>query len=310
MHNDARETEEKDLIEMNALTKDTFNFNLFATKHPDAVQYMLSFLDMKSAARFGLVSRICRSHYIMFAADNNFWRDKVFAELTVFPRSHDFSTFENFYKKDFKLICEIDRLANNSSAKHADWVQLFAKVIAGGFEKLIPRFSGKITNYDELCDKEDTCHNRYLHLAAINGHAHLIEFLLQQHVTVDLVDGGYIACSDSPYGVWCSGAGLTPLCYAAMSGSCKGLQLLLDAGAWVNFGSSSHGGATPLHFAARHRYLDCFKLLIDKGADPNISTIDGFFGETALAVARKNDTPEWQAYLREKFPPDQGCSIS
>lgn len=271
----------------------------------DAVVNIFTFLDMQSITRMASVSNESQIYYINVSEQEDFWRTRVFQDLTEFPTLRWHEAYRSFYSRNCYLINRIEKASNSTHTSHTDWVALFADVMRHGFEKLIPRFSKKITNYAELCDAASSPTNTYLHLAAINGHAHIIKFLLQHNVPVDPIDGGYcympsnITPGGGVIGFWSKQLGYTPLTYTAMHGFIDCMVLLLDYGANANF--QSYGtGSTPLHEAAKNGYLGCFKVLIKRRANHNISDTS-FFKKTALDLAKKNDTPEWREYLQNTF---------
>lgn len=105
-----------------------------------------------------------------------------------------------------------------------------------------------------------------LHRAASDGHAVVVQLLIENQANVDARDR----------------YGYTALHYAAMSGESRVAELLLDAGA---YGDSNIGAPemysrlphqlkiTPLHLAAWHGKLDTARLLLARGAKVDTSAI-------------------------------------
>ncbi|WAO93291.1 Hypothetical protein NCS54_01083300 [Fusarium falciforme] len=115
--------------------------------------------------------------------------------------------------------------------------------------------------------------------AAISGHAHMIEFLLEQGAHVDLL------LQDGVYGSALAAAG-----NASIS------QLLIDKGADVNLmlEAGSYGSALA---AANDKTMA--QLLIDKGADVNMILKAGAFG-SALVSAAANEAKDTVKFLIDK----------
>jgi len=106
-----------------------------------------------------------------------------------------------------------------------------------------------------------------LHLAAYMGHAPVARALLSRGTPVDAVSSNAMAN--------------TPLCAAlAGRGSADVVQLLVDAGADVNFRAAL--GVTPLHLAASRGADPLVQLLLERGADPSARMDDG---TTPAAIA-------------------------
>jgi len=74
----------------------------------------------------------------------------------------------------------------------------------------------------------------------------------------------------------------------------------IEAGADVNYRYSltrnDADGMTPLLYASKWGNLEIVKLLVEKGANVNIKAVNG---DTALAIARKNNNDEIYNYLAE-----------
>ncbi|XP_057763640.1 uncharacterized protein LOC130984956 [Salvia miltiorrhiza] len=128
-----------------------------------------------------------------------------------------------------------------------------------------------------------------LHHSAGTGDIELLKFLLSKDINVD---------SQSDAGtplIWAAGHGqqdavkvllehnanpdaktdddITPLLSAVAAGSLACLELLIKAGATVNF---TAGGATPLHIAADIGSPEIINCLLQAGADPNAIDEDGW----------------------------------
>jgi uncharacterized protein len=118
-----------------------------------------------------------------------------------------------------------------------------------------------------------------LHLAAYMGHAPVARILLARGTPVDAVSSNAMAN--------------TPLCAAlAGRGSADVVQLLVDAGADVNFRAAL--GVTPLHLAASRGADPLVQLLLVRGADPSARMDDG---TTPAAIAASRGHPNTAATI-------------
>lgn len=72
---------------------------------------------------------------------------------------------------------------------------------------------------------------------------------------------------------WANERGVTPLISAAYHGNCEGVSYLAQAGADINH--QSEAGITALFAATTGLHFACVQSLIESGADPNIAAADG-----------------------------------
>jgi ankyrin repeat protein len=78
--------------------------------------------------------------------------------------------------------------------------------------------------------------------------------------------------------------GSTPLFVAARNGFVELADLLIEAGANINF-ARQDDGITPLYIAANNGYKDMVKLLLRNDADPNKRRTD--IGASPLCIAAR-----------------------
>ncbi|NXK04439.1 ASB3 protein, partial [Herpetotheres cachinnans] len=125
-----------------------------------------------------------------------------------------------------------------------------------------------------------------LFLAVENGHADIVNFLLQHGANVkgphswsgwnSLHQASFQGCTEIMKVLLEKGAskeckddfGITPLFVAAQYGKLESLRLLVSHGADVN--CQAKDKATPLLIAAQEGHVECVELLLSKGADPNL----------------------------------------
>ncbi|CAK9015607.1 unnamed protein product [Durusdinium trenchii] len=124
----------------------------------------------------------------------------------------------------------------------------------------------------ELAD--EPCGASPLHFAALGGHEHVCEVLIE-HGAAD------VDCRDN--------SGLRALHLAAEQGHVKACLSLLQCGAGpdgpAGFSDLACGAPTPLLLAAECGHAEVCALLVTFRADPLASSLDG---RTPLAVARQN----------------------
>ena len=122
-------------------------------------------------------------------------------------------------------------------------------------------------------------------------------------------------------------SGMTPLMYAASSGSAEIVQILLDGGAQVNL--KRNDGLTAIDLASFYGQMDVVLLLLERGADPHVrgrvqtssetwATVRGFIeiaealrqagdGKLASAISRKgNNGPSSHVKYQAKTSPSSG----
>lgn len=177
-------------------------------------------------------------------------------------------------------------IAVSASVLRGQLPALLAAMIESGNRELLDFVREKVIALPALV-RERFNGRTLLHVAAAAGDVRLVEFLLQQDVAVDALDGG----------------GHTPL-YALANGQKSGggevARVLARAGAKVN-ACDGVKRTTPLHMAARRGNWEMAGALLDCGADMEARDSEGetplrravncnYAGVAALLVARGADT--------------------
>ncbi|XP_059440604.1 uncharacterized protein LOC132173055 [Corylus avellana] len=109
-----------------------------------------------------------------------------------------------------------------------------------------------------------------LMVAAALGQEESVKVLLEHHASLNFV----------------TDKNVTPMAITVASSSLACLELLIQAGANVNF---SFSGATPLHMAAYKGSLEIINCLLKAGADPNATEVGG---EKPIQVAAARGYPQ------------------
>ena len=112
-----------------------------------------------------------------------------------------------------------------------------------------------------------------LHEAADRGNLQVIQYLLANGASVDILDEGEFGCC-------------TPLFYAAQRAQVDTVRLLLDAGANVNipgaYDNTILSAVLPNAVQVRQAHLDTINLLLDHGIDVDAKACD--HGPTAVSL--------------------------
>ncbi len=113
--------------------------------------------------------------------------------------------------------------------------------------------------------------------AAAENHAQAVRLLLKHGAEIEAQSSGFSMVKDRfglegvltilAHGHW------TALMYAARQGSLEAAQVLVEAGAKMNFADPD--GTTPLLAAIMNGHFDTAAMLVEKGADPNLADSTG-----------------------------------
>lgn len=138
-----------------------------------------------------------------------------------------------------------------------------------------------IENGADVNVKETSHHHSPLSLAAANGNARVVDWLLAKECEID-----------------CQGfRGRTPLSWAAANGHDEVLQLLLAAGAQIN--SKDEDQRTPLSYASENGRTAIVKTLLQKG-NIELNVQDTVYYQTPLSWAAEGGHHEIVNLLLEK----------
>jgi hypothetical protein len=127
-----------------------------------------------------------------------------------------------------------------------------------------------------LMEQPDDCGARALHYAALEGHPHVCEVLLETGASADTRDS----------------TGLRPLHLAAEGGGMDACKVLIEGRADVN--ASDVEGVTPLLVAVESGQTEVCSMLISARANPLASSIHG---RTPMAVALESGKEELTSAL-------------
>ena len=138
-----------------------------------------------------------------------------------------------------------------------------------------------------------------LHNAVHQGNPHVVNRLIQAGANVNAISGNSEQItpninknSSYPSHQLLYANRTSPLIYAALGGAADCMELLINAGADVNF--QDEMGNTALHAAAAHGFADCVQVLIKAGADINKQTNMGL---TPLHFTLKYDAADCMELL-------------
>lgn len=227
-----------------------------------------SFLDTSSLARLSCQSKFFK----MVSNQDTLWMKHIHHEITQYPQLEKKETAKHFYIQACQLLNKIKSVKQQSQKNQQVINQLFADVVEQGYEKYIPLLIDSVDLTKAFAQYQPN--NTYLHLAAIQGHTHLVDFLIKHNAKVNAIDCGLqttIIHNHSIYShlAWIAGRGTTPLARAVEKGHTQCAKLLIKAHANVDY-QDIDSGDTALHHAARGGNTECVKLLLEKNADMTI----------------------------------------
>lgn len=168
----------------------------------------------------------------------------------------------------------------------------------------LPRVQAMLADKPELLNENAQWFETPIQAAAHVGNQPIVNFLLDQGAPLDICTAAMLGradevraqLDDDPELAYATGAHSIPvLYYPAITGHLDIAQMLLDAGADINF---EDGGNTPLHGAALTGQTAMVQWLLDHDANPYAKDFDG---QTPLDRAEANGHAEAAALLRPFF---------
>ncbi|KAF5695164.1 transcription activator acu-15 [Fusarium denticulatum] len=183
----------------------------------------------------------------------------------------------------------VDLLLRRSANPHSQDLRnrtALLHAVANGYEAI----TGRLITAGAKIDTIDDAGYTALMLATISGSSNLVERLLMLGANVDTKEWRHEK---------------NPLLYAAEHGFETCVDLLLNAGAEVDFVDKS--GRTPLSWAAGHGHANIVSLLLQKGANPDMR--DNDLERTPFLWSIKNEQIAAIKILKEKSPPELGYGL-
>ncbi|KAE8373776.1 hypothetical protein BDV26DRAFT_296646 [Aspergillus bertholletiae] len=123
-----------------------------------------------------------------------------------------------------------------------------------------------------------------IHLAAFNGHTHVVELIITTEDTINKKDS----------------SGATALIWASRNGHCETMKMLLENGADINTEGGRYGNA--LQAASLRGHKRIVQILLDKGADANAQ--GGHYGNALQAACNRGHEQIVQLLL------DKGANVN
>ncbi|KAG9495586.1 hypothetical protein J7337_013836 [Fusarium musae] len=183
----------------------------------------------------------------------------------------------------------VDLLLHRSANPHSQDLRnrtALLHAVANGYETIAERLITAGAKIDATDDAGYTA----LMLATISGSSNLVDRLLALGANVDTKEWRHEK---------------NPLLYATEHGFEKCVELLLNAGAEVDFVDKS--GRTSLSWAAGNGHANIVNLLLQKGANPNMK--DNDLERTPFLWSIKNEQLAVIEILKEKSPPELGYGL-
>ena len=202
-----------------------------------------------------------------------------------------------FLSNELKVMSSIQALQTTKS-RFPGWSQEFTKSIQGlwiAAEFKLCNVCAALISEGANVEAKDSCGQRPLHRAAIQGCEELLEMLLEKNAELDARSDDlsrtalhWASSHGRPKAVRllltrgaqinaCDKRKRTPLSLSASNGNEAVIRLLLDAGADINARDAYKG--TALYRAAESGHLTATRMLLDAGADIDAANIES---QTAL----------------------------